>query len=345
MAADSFSNGLDFLTQELGIDNYGFPIYVSLLYRVFDTPLIVNLANAFLNTFTTYFNYKIGRHFLSKQNACIAALIFGLATYSIYYQASGLKETLMIFLIIGSFHFYYKYLSSQKIIYFIYALIWCLTIFFFRVPLVFFLLLAFLYTEASRMKFFAKLAKLKFNYKTLIFITVIITIGATLLYTKFKLLSRYFSLIILAGEIREATFSQGAIFVYVTSFLAGILGPFPTIIPHAHNMNLSVLSGSLIVKVFLSIYFIFGVYVGFKNKFIMPIALFSLMEIGALSYVMESFEFRKCYPHIPFVILVSIYGFQYIANSKQKYLLWKIAFRLYIPFITFFMFLWNYLRI
>lgn len=346
MAATSFSNAFDFLPAKWNFDDYGFPIYVSLLYRIFDTPLIVNLVNVLLNTFTTYFIYKIGRYFLTNKYACVAALVFGLSTYSIYYQTSGLKETLMIFLITGSFHYYYKYLSSNRKKYFLYAILWCMSVFFFRVPLVFFLFLSILCTEFFRMKLLTNLIKMKFSYKFILPIFITITVSIIFLYTKFPLLGRYLSLIKVISLTKQSiSSSHSFVFVYLNSFMAGFLGPFPTIIPLSKNMNLSILAGSLILKVFLSIYFIFGVYIGRKNKFILPIAIFCLLEICSLSYVLQSFEFRKCYPHIPFVILIAIYGFQYLNYNKCKYYLLRRAIWLYNSAITVVMFYWHYLRI
>jgi hypothetical protein len=58
-----------------------------------------------VNLLTAVLVFKIGRFFLNYRNAVIATLVYALSTYSIFFQASGRKETLMLFWVIVSQQF------------------------------------------------------------------------------------------------------------------------------------------------------------------------------------------------------------------------------------------------
>ena len=190
MAGSSFLNSFHFIPQHWDIDDYGFPIFVSLIYRVINSPLAVNFVNVAINAVTIFFMYKIGISFLTKRYAQFAAVVFGASTYSIFFQSSGLKEPLMIFLITGSFYYYYKYTHFNKNIYLIFSVLWCLSVFLFRVPLVYFIIISILFAEFIRLDFIQNLLKLKINYKLLIIISIILPVTIFLLYTKFYLINK-----------------------------------------------------------------------------------------------------------------------------------------------------------
>lgn len=346
MASSSFLNSFSFIPQHWDIDDYGFPVFVSLLYRVINSPLLVNFINVIFNATTIFFMYKIGRSFLTKKYAQFASLVFGISTYSIFFQTSGLKETLMVFLITGSFYYYFKYTRSNRNIYLIVSLLWCMSVFFFRVPLVYFIFISILVAEFIRLDFVKNLFQLKVNYKIFLVLLIIIPTTIILLYLKLYLLMKYTSNIILISATKQSEFGNyNYLFVYLNSILASFLGPLPTVVACSKNLNLLVLSGSLILRVFLGFFFIIGICNAGKNREIAPLVVFCLLEMIILSIILHAFEVRKCYPHYPLMILISIYGLQCFQQNFDKYHLTRKLLMLYNPSIFVLIIFWNYLRI
>jgi len=346
MSGTSLVNSLAFIPQNWDIDDYGFPVFVSLVYRMVASPLAVNFCNVIFNAVTIYFMYQIGRSFLNKKYAQISAMVFGISTYSVFFMTSGLKETLMILLITGSFHYYFMYVRSNNYVYLVVSLAWCLSVFFFRVPLVYFVIISILVSEFIRLDFVKKLFKLKINRKLLFIISIIVPTTIILLYLKYHLLLKYRSDIILIGATKHSEFSNYSyLFVYLNSIVAAFLGPLPTVVTVSKNLNLSVLSGSLIIRVFLGIFFIIGILNAGKTRAIVPLAVFCLMEMGILSIILHAFEVRKCYPHYPFMILIAVYGLQQMHQNADRYYFTSKVIKLYNPTIFFIILFWNYLRL
>lgn len=337
IAQFNFIQGLNAFPGRIGFDDKGFVVYLTIIYRIIDSPLAVNFLNILLNLVTTLFLYKIGLYFLSKKGAFIAAIVFGTSTYSAFYQASGLKETLMVSLVVASYYFFYKFFDKHYSKYILPAFFFCLLLFFFRVPLVFFIFGSIIITHILRREK---------GYLSILLSLSILTLIIVLYKSYNTYLLRY---VFSFGEvlsIKERLVGANPDFEIITSLVSGIWGPFPTVIPAYGRENLSVLAGSLILKVCLSSYFIIGIYLAFKNRnyYVVPIAVFCLVEILALSYLLESFEFRKGFPHVPFLILIAVYSYEYLHKRKGDYLFIKRSIAFFDIGLIGAIFFWNYLR-
>ena len=64
----------------------------------------------------------------------MAALIYSVSSYMIFFYGSHLKESFMSFIIIEYFAFFYKYVNEEKAIYLIISLFFSVVMAFFRVP-------------------------------------------------------------------------------------------------------------------------------------------------------------------------------------------------------------------
>jgi hypothetical protein len=91
-------------------DDMGFIFYVSILYRIIDTPIIIKLVNIFINALSSYYLYNISRYYLGNRMAFLSTIIFSVSSFNIWFLFSGLKEPLMILLIIIVFYSYFIYL-------------------------------------------------------------------------------------------------------------------------------------------------------------------------------------------------------------------------------------------
>ena len=297
----------------LANDDKGFVVYASLLYRIIPSNLILNLFNIILNLATTVILYKLGRFILSDKGAFLTAIIYGVATYTVFYQASGLKETLMVFLTVGSLYYLIQSFEKGSLPLFLLGILFCVLVTFFRVPVAFFVL--------ASLGVYLVFKKKRHSILGPVIFIILVIIGM-LFYVSFQeYLSRYlFSFMdVIFGK--EAVFEHDMRFAGAVAVISGIFGPFPTLIPFPGKENISILAGSLILKVLISAYFVVGTYFAYKARNAIALALgaFCLMEIGGLIYLLESFEFRLNFPHIGFFVLITIYGFEKLETSQLKY--------------------------
>lgn len=337
IAQFNFNESLNSFPRPIGFDDKGFVIYISIIYRIINSPLAVNFFNVLLNLATTLFLYRIGLFFLSRKGAFIAAIIFGISTYSVFYQASGLKETLMVFLVVASFYFFYKFFDKRYLKYILPAIFFCLLLFFFRVPLVFFVFGSIAITY---------ILKRERGFSDILLSLFVIILIIVLYKTYNTYLLRYVYSFKAVLSIKEELVGADPNFEIITALVSGLWGPFPTIVPVSGKENISVLAGSLILKIFLSSYFIIGSYLAYKNRnyYVLPIAVFCLSEIFALSYLLESFVFRKGFPHVPFLILIAVYSYEYLHKRTGDYLFIKRSIAFFDIGLIGAIFFWNYLR-
>jgi hypothetical protein len=300
-----------------------------------NSPLFVNILNVFINLGTVLLLYKTGRLFLTKRYAFLGAFIYGISQYAVFYMSSGLKETLMVFIAVASTFFYVKYVKKNKLKYLIFCSITGLTLILFRTPLAFFLLISFAYCE---------LTKNKVSFKRY-FVAALLVVGAFLLFQLFNnLLFRY---IFSPGNevVSQATGAESQQFAYFTGLLSGLFGPFPTFMPFNNSEKISLFAGSLTLKVYLALPFLYACFyaIKLKHSYMKPLVFFTLFEIAGLVFLAESFELRKSLPHLPFVILLAMYG----VSNYRKYIrgIHKYVYVGYYLLMTGFLFMWNYLRL
>jgi hypothetical protein len=342
MAVSLHSDPSQFTPENWEIDDYGFVKYVSVLYYFINSPLVVNFINIFLNLITMYFMYEIGRVFLDRQHTIFAVLLYGISGYSIFYQSSGLKEILMITLILGSYFFYYKYYLNKRLFYLFLSLIFAGSMFFFRVPLFYFIIISIVLSKIVSMGLVRNIIRLKLNFKAIIFIITALLSIRYIHSIDANFILKYFSDIILIPKTAAESFpGKGYLFIYINSILASFFGPLPTFTAYEGNLNISIYSGSIMLRVLLGFYFFYGIFK--KNNIIMPIILFCLMEMFFLTLTLNSFELRKNLPHYPFLVLILTYGIQCI-HLKNKSIFSLKMYKLYLTLMAFVIILWNTLR-
>lgn len=326
-----------------GIDDAGYPIYSALIYKLIPSNLAVNFMNIIINVFTTLMLYRIGKEVLTNKLAFTAAIIYGISSYSIFYQASGLKETIMIFFIISSFYHYTKYIKTNKPIFLFNSIILGGFVIFFRVALVLFILLSYFINEVVR-----RGVKWKFILPGIIFCLLFFYI----FYNYFGSINDRFintiEYILFIKSSESSYISSGSIlFSYTLSIISGLFGPFPNIVPVAGREALSIFSGGLILKILLSSYFVYSIRFLWKerNYIILPIVLFCILEIMGLSYLLESFELRKAIPHFGLFIIVSVYSYEQIHKKNKSNSLIKKSILLLNVTLAVMIIFWNVLRV
>jgi 4-amino-4-deoxy-L-arabinose transferase-like glycosyltransferase len=317
MATYSINDIINHFDSIRAIDDYGFPLFIALLYKVFASNIVINLVYLIINARTVILLYRIGTNMVSNHLAYISALIYGISSYSIFYQSSGLKETLMVFFIINSFYYYHKFINQGKQKYLLFAIGSASLVVFFRVVVVLFILVSFIINEQLR-----EGKSIKRLY------VILLASLASFLFLEnysrhvFKFVRSVDDILTLsAGSESTALSGVSNQFAYMTAIGAGIIGPFPTILPKYGSETISLFSSGLILKMFLSVYFVFSIPLAWsqKNAHAIPLIVFCLFQIFGLTYLLESFEVRKALPHIAILILLSVFAFEELKHGIKRY--------------------------
>lgn len=337
-AKGSFLDGIATVVSrtQYGYDDMGFVFFISILYRIIDTPIIIKVVNVFINLITIVLIYRLSNHFMPNKYAYIAALVFGIASYTIWFLVSGLKEPLMLLMITYALYYYYKYIISNRIKYIILTIIFASTMLFFRIPILFFLIAALLMGEFLRKGT---------TSDKLLFILIIYGIMIIFMFEYSEVIIYYIERInpIMHNPYDERITHSNTFL----SIIVGFFGPFPTIVPADGFEDVSVYAPSLLIKVFLSPFFVISIILAFRQKVysLLPLIFFCLIQITTLSFIDQTFKLRYSFIHFPFFIIAAIFSIYILTEYKNKYYFLRKTILINIIILTGIVFFWNYLRI
>ncbi|MFW6009606.1 MAG: hypothetical protein ACOCP8_10120 [archaeon] len=289
-----------------GYDDSGMIAYLSLLYRIIDHPLFPRFVNVFIHLLTVFFTYKISKNFISKENSIIVSLIYGLASYSLFYVSSGLKEPIFNLFVVISFYSYLQFYKTRKIYHVLFLTLFSSIIVLFRLPVAIFVLSSIFLTE-----FLFR----KFSIKKLLIVFMLIALSIYLYITYIDLITMYVGL--RNPNLNDTEYLPG-LFENMLIIFSGFFGPLPTILPISGHENDSLWAPSLILKMYLSIYFVYGIFIILKNKnpFLFSIVLMCLLNIISLIIVKNTFKVRYIMPYLPLFFIIVGYSFEKIKNER-----------------------------
>ena len=313
LAQMNISEGIKYLSSlGWGIDDWGAPLFISTFYRIIPSNLFINFIYIILGIFSAQGLFSISRRFMSPNYARVCAITFSISSYMIYYYSSGLKEAIMVFLVIKMFEHYYKYQISKKNSSLIFMIISTALLIFFRPPIMFFFIGAIGIASLLQVKQRVSSAFL-----------IIIVIAAVLISS--SLLESNYNRFLRGGEIGnvdEAMVYQGnKVFTYFVNTLAQLIGPLPTVSPDINSGTLSFYSSGLIFRVLISFPFWVGVYFIIKRKIIVlyPLIFFIIMEMVSLILIIEGLELRKSLVHLPFVYVIAFWYMNKYDNKESLF--------------------------
>lgn len=113
--SDNLSFSLSWLYKNRNIGDFGAILYVSIIYRIVESTLLVNFINIICGVLSALALFKLGRFFLSDRFAFIASLTYFIGSYTIYLQSTGLKESVFLLIVINTFCHYYYYLVRKRL--------------------------------------------------------------------------------------------------------------------------------------------------------------------------------------------------------------------------------------
>lgn len=338
MAGMPFGESIKYYLQFLGIDDLGVVIVLRSLYLFIDSNLIYNFYNLFIGTATALVIFKISLRVMSQRSAFLCAVAYGISSFVLWFHASGLKETTMVFLVVLFFHQYYLYLGTKMKIYIVNAVLVALVFLLFRPALIgIFIGSVGIGIVFQRMRGFQKAG-----------LIILICVGV---FISFPFLEAGFNRFLKGGDFElliAARLVQGQVvgslpLSYAANVIAQLVGPFPTIIPH--DTYQSFFSPGLIFRMMLAIPFWAGVYYIFQKKIthLYPVVFYIAFEMLALSLILEGLELRKSMPHIPLIFIIAFWFMDFYKVrliGKKKII--DGLFAIYIICMAFLLMIWNF---
>ncbi|MGK0254477.1 MAG: hypothetical protein ACI9OE_001978, partial [Mariniflexile sp.] len=310
MASKSFSDGMKGFLESYSFEDLGAILVISSLYQVIASNLMVNFFYVLIGVFSSLLIFRIGKKFMFPKYAYLCALAYATSSFVLWFHASGLKESVMIFLIILFFDQYYQFISRKKGYNIIFIFISLVSLLLFR-PAITFLLLA-----SVLLSFIFS----KNKSPVLLMLSFIILVVSFNFFNQIEnALLRFTGPNIetmIAGKESTGMVKGSLPFTYAVNALAGLIGPIPTVVSKEKAL-LSFFAVGLLFRVFFATFFWFGAYYAYKKKYyvLFPLIFFVLLESSSLVFILEGLELRKSLPHFFAIFLV---GFWFLDFFRRK---------------------------
>lgn len=327
-----------------GYDDWGAPITLSFLLTIVPSKLFINFCFIIMGTIGAGSLFDIGKSIMQVKYAYIGSLSYSLASYTIFFYSSFLKEAILVFIVIESVWFLYKYFSGNSFHNLIVGLSISILLFFFRPPIAVFLWLAVV------SYFIMQRGNNTNNAIALLVIFIIFSIAYSLIVEN---VNRYTS----GGDItRTENYTKGNQFTLLVSAFGSLIGPFPEMLSlGGGKLSYKALFGAgLLFKYML----FFPYWKGFmycirsRNVIVYPMFVFTILEMSGLALVADGLELRKAIPHIPLFMLAAFwYMSEYDKDMDEEiyrspyYVRTRRLFNLCLFFILFTTIVWNTIRL
>jgi len=298
----SFENAIDEYLMDMGFDDLGIILILYPLYHIFESNLILNLFYLFVSVITALGIFNISQNFMTKKYAFLSSLSYSLSSFTLYFHSTGLKESLMVMLIILSFDFYYRFVKNKNILNLISSSIFIGLLLLFRpaiaVMIVGAIALGSLISKKGEISI--KIISL------LIFLSLAFMSQSIVLMVEGYTTGGLDTLITAREE--QGSIIGGLSFTYLVNVLSQAIGPIPTLISSEKIITMFYAPG-LIYRILLSFPFWSAIiYIYKKNIYqLYPLAIFVVMEMFALIFLMDGLELRKAIPHIAIVFILAFW--------------------------------------
>lgn len=249
--------------------------------------------------------FGIGKEIMRTAHAYMAALSYSISSFSIFYYSSFRKEIFMVFIVIACFWAFYKYLASKKNVYLILAIAFTAFMVFFRAAVTVLLLV-------GMMSYFGGKKLNKDNAGPVLFV-VFAVLAASFPVLLAKLSS-------FANDLsRHENYIHTTPFGIMVSSVGVMIGPFPQLL-QLGNTDMSQLpwyGPGLLLKFILFLAFWNGFFLCLKKLEapILPLFVFTVLEMLALAVMNDGLELRKAMPHISTFYLAA---FWFISEYDER---------------------------
>ena len=309
-------------------DDWGYPIWLSLIYRLTGNSIfIVRLIKALLSAFTVVLMYRIAKRNIGENASRITAIFCMLMPNLIWYSGSHLKETELLFLIVLSLERFDYMMNEQKpkAYNLIIAILACIATMFFRriVPVVIILSVLMALVFSSK------------RIKRIVRRTILVTLGIGFIGAAVwagitdQFIDEDYSNITeqqeanmawraeRAGGNAFAKYAGAAVFAPMIFTL-----PFPTMVNIPEQETQQMIHSGNVVKNVISFFTILAMFYllfsGRWRKCVLPLSfLLGYLIVLVFSHYAQSERFHI--PALPFVLMFASYG---LCNLKRKHVRW-----------------------
>lgn len=314
----------------------GTVLFVRSLYLIWYNPLVVIITNVFVVYATVLLLYRVGKDIMDRKYAFVAALIYGISSFTIFMSITQSKESVFVLIVVLAFKYLYDFITKSNIRSIVYFGICLSIILFFRPPVVALIIFSLLISFViARGKALTKLSLI--GLSTLAFILILPQIFIA--YSRF------------VGNLDAFLIASESVIIHslpvtiVLGITSTIIGPLPSVVAINLSETVAYYSTGLLFRLATANFFIFACYKAIKDKDLiaLPIVLFCLSESIVLGLILEGFELRKLMPHYPFIyLLVFYYAYKYRHEIINRYSTFNKMNKLYYPAVIIILIAWNY---
>ena len=335
-----FIDGMKHYLKRMDFDDLGMILILYPLYYICESNLMLNIFYIFVGVVMALSLFSLSKNFMTRRYAFLSALSFSISSFMLFFHSIGLKESFMVTLVVLSFDFYYRFVEKKTILNLIFSLMFIGMLMLFRPAVSAMIIGAIGFGTLLSQKGGVGIKVVSF----LIFAFLII-LGDSILAEINKYTTGGFDTLMEAREV-QGMIIGGIPFTYAVNILSQSVGPLPTVISETKVLTMLYTTG-LIYRVLLAFPFWFGFVFICKGKHskLYPLIIFIVMEMVALTFLMDGLELRKALPHIPIVFVVAFwflnqYDMRLIQFKNVKRFAWFFNFSLLL--LTLLMFYWNF---
>ena len=271
-----------------GFQDWGASMTQSLFLSLIHSRYFLFISQTAVGAVGAMLMLSLSKKIMQIEYAYMAALSYSISSFSIFYYSSFRKEIFMVLIVIACFWAFYKYLSSKNIGFLALAYFMAILMAFFRGAVTGLMLLGI-------MSYFGGKKLNKNNAKpVLLIILAALVVSAPVLIEKLNSFADDLS--------KNENYVDTTPFGIVTSTVGVLIGPFPQLVQLGVTKmsQLPWYGPGLLLKFILFLAFWNG-FVHVLKKWevtILPLFVFTILEMIALAIMNDGLELRKAMPHI-----------------------------------------------
>ena len=286
-----YKDSFVYLFEKYKFDDWGGPIYMSSVFRIYPDKLFLNFVNTILTSVSSLFVFKIGERLMSRKYAYLSALSYAISSFMIFFNGSFLKESSFVFFVILLINSIYNFIIEKRKISLIYIVIYSCVLLLFRPAVVVCVICGFSVYYFVRRGYGV--------YKLGLILLVILFLS----YLLSSLLS-IFNHYTLSGDIaklmltKDTKYGLSREMTYTLNWFGSFFGPFPSIL--GSNMTSCFYGSGLLYKFLLLPFAVFGLIkvVKIRIDYMFPLLVFFVLESFFAALVQKGMELRLTLPHI-----------------------------------------------
>lgn len=318
-------------------DDFGYPIvtwFIGSISKEYFTSLLV-MVNSIVVTIGSYYLYKLSSLFVGSYYTKLIVFLWGTMPFAIYVTANGLKENVFLMFVIIALWRLYMCTIKYSLFNLILFILFCISIFMFRLVLGYAILAAYFTYIIFNNKLIKKYYKIVLTISVVFLLLISKTVSSTIIEQRGHDIESMSESA--ANKITEA----GGNTAVLTNYLSALFGPFPNFVSESYEKRTYITrySFSAFVKSFISFFLIvsFGFIIKKRKTDLFPILAFGCINIIMLIFTFRTLDVRFQWPHFPVVLILSAYAYENIEKKSRIRLLNSF----YIFFICILIFVYN----